>query len=47
MKKGEQAIDRTPTSEATKGKTIAGWNIEDEDMIKEINLGKTEDPKMK
>jgi hypothetical protein len=29
-----------------KGKTIAGWTIEDEDMIKDIKLGTTEDPKM-
>ena len=41
-KEGEQAIDQTPASEAVKGKTIAGWTVEDEDMIKEINLGTTE-----
>jgi hypothetical protein len=38
-------IDRTLASEAVKGKIIAGWTIEDEDMIKEINLGTTEYPK--
>jgi hypothetical protein len=46
MKEAQQAIDRTSASEAVKGKTIAGWTIEDEDMIKEINLGTTENPKM-
>ena len=45
MKEGEQAIDQTPASKAVQGKTIAGWTIEDADMIKEINLGTTEDPK--
>jgi hypothetical protein len=46
MKDGEQAIDRTPAFEVVKGKTIAGWTIEEDDMIKEINLWTTEDPKM-
>ena len=46
MKEGEQAIDQTPTSKAVQGKTIAGWTIEDEDMIKEINFGTMKDPKM-
>lgn len=46
MKEGEQAIDKTPASEVFKGKTIAGWIIEDEDMIKDISLGTMEDPKM-
>jgi hypothetical protein len=46
MKEGEQTFDRTPAFEAVKGKTIAGWTIEDEDMIKEINLGTMEDPNM-
>jgi hypothetical protein len=43
---GEQAIDRTSASEAVKRTMIASWIIEDEHMIKEINLGITEDPKM-
>ena len=29
-----------------KGKQIAGWTIEDDEMIKEINLGTKEEPKM-
>lgn len=33
-------------SKAVKTKTIAGWTIEDEDMIKEINLGTMKDPKI-
>lgn len=39
-------IDRTPALEVLKGKQIAGWTIEDDEMIKEINLGTEEEPRM-
>ena len=46
VKEGEIAIDHTPASEAVKGKQIAGWTVEDEDLVKHLNLGTTEDPKL-
>jgi hypothetical protein len=46
VKEEKIVIDRTPALEAVKGKQIAGWMIEDDEMIKEINLGTEEEPKM-
>jgi hypothetical protein len=46
VKEGKIVIDRTPALEVVKGKQIAGWTIEDDEMIKEINLGTEEEPKM-
>lgn len=46
VKEGDIKIDHTPASEAVKGKKIAGWTVEDEDLIKILNLGTPEDPKL-
>ena len=46
VKEGEIVIDRISALEPVKGKQIAGWTIEDDEMIKEINLGTKEEPKM-
>lgn len=43
MKEGEILINRTPTSEALKGKQFVGWTIEDDEMVKEVNLRMEED----
>ena len=45
-KEGDIIVDRTPASEAVKGKKIAGWTVEDEDLVKNLNLGTPEDPKL-
>jgi hypothetical protein len=45
MKEGEQAIDRTPASEAVKGNSIAEWTIEYEDMIKRLTWEQRRIPK--
>ena len=39
-------MDRTPASKAVKGKRIVGWTVEDEDLVKNLNLGTPEDPKL-
>ena len=44
MKKRDIEIDHTPASEAFKGKKIAGWTVEVEDLVKHLNLATTEDP---
>ena len=46
VKEGKIVIDRFPALEAMKGKQIAGWTIEDDEMIKEMNPWIEEDPKM-
>ena len=45
-KEGDIAVDNTPASEAVKGKSIAGWTIEDEDLVKSLNLGTPLEPKL-
>ena len=39
-------MDITLAAEAVKGKKIAGWTVEDEDLVKGLNLGTFEDPKL-
>ena len=46
VKEGDITIDRTPASEAVKGKKIARWTVEDEDLVKTLNLGTPEEPKL-
>jgi hypothetical protein len=46
MKEGKLLIDRTLASKVVKGQKITGWSIEDDKMVKEVNLGIEEDPKM-
>ena len=46
VKEGDIEVDHTPASEVVKGKTIAGWTVEDEDLVKHLNLGILEDPKL-
>lgn len=46
IKKGDIMVDTTPAAEAVKGKKIAGWTVKDEDLVKNLNLGTTEDPKL-
>jgi hypothetical protein len=45
-KEGDIVVDRTPASEAVKGKKIAGWTVGDEELVKNLNLGTPEDPKL-
>lgn len=37
---------QNPPKEAIKGKKKAGWNCEVEDLVKTLNLGTFEDPKL-
>ena len=46
VKEGDITVDITPAAEAVKGKKIAGWTVEDEDLVKNLNLGTLEDPKL-
>jgi hypothetical protein len=46
VKVGDKTVDVTPAIEAVKGKKIAEWTVEDEDLIKNLNLGTLEDPKL-
>ena len=46
IKEGDITVDITPAAEAVKGKKIAGWTIEDEDLVKNLNLGTLEDPEL-
>lgn len=36
-------IDKTPTFEAIKGKKIAQWTVEDDGLVKHVNIGTPED----
>jgi hypothetical protein len=44
--KGDIVVDHALASEVVKGKKIAGWILEDEDLVKNLNLGTLEDPKL-
>ena len=45
-KGGDIVVDCTPASKAVKKKKIAGWTVEDEDLVKNLNLGSPEVPKL-
>ena len=42
IKEGDITVDTTLAAEVVKGKKIAGWTIEDEDLVKNMNLGTLE-----
>ena len=39
-------MGNTPASEAVKGKSIAGWIVEDKDLVKTLNSGTPKEPKL-
>jgi len=45
-KEEDIAVDHTLASKDVKGKKIARWTIEDEDLVKNLNLGTPEYPKL-
>ena len=46
VKEGDIKVDHTPASETVKGKKIAGWTVEDEDLVKNLNLRTPKDLKL-
>ena len=37
-------VDHTLASKVVKGKKIAGWTVEDEDLVKNLNLETPKEP---
>ena len=46
VKEGDITVDITPAAEAVKRKNIAGWTVENEDLVRNLNLRTLEDPKL-
>ena len=43
VKEGDMTMDITHAANAVKGKKLVRWTVEDEDLVKNLNLGSLED----